>query len=156
VVLLEANGGYDPVVTPSEFREPGAIERYVDMLHHPRAIDPRRVAPYYGRRNYAPLIERGVLVLVNAVAYRSTKIGSEPANRAVAERLPSTAVHRNWMRNELLPQARLGERLVIAHRNGLWNLKRHEVGLPNVHFSTNSISPDVSREALRVIADFAR
>ena len=96
------------------------------------------------------------MVLVNAVAYRSTKIGSEPANRAVAERLPSTAVHRNWMRNELLPQARLGERLVIAHRNGLWNLKRHENGLPNVHFSTNSISPDLSREALRVIADFAR
>jgi hypothetical protein len=156
VVLLDANGGYDPVITPSEFPDRAAVDRYLDMLHHPRAVDPAEVAPYYGKRNYARLIANGSLVLVNAVAYRSPSISREPENRLLAERLPSTSTHRKWLRHELLLQASRGERLVIAHRNALWNLRRKEVGLTNVYFSTNSVSADLSHHALALIADFAR
>lgn len=153
VILLNASGGYDPIVTPSEFPDREAVDRYIGMLHHPGAIDPRAVAPYYAKRNYAALIARGTLVLVNAVAYRSPKISQEPDNLRIAELLPSTLVHRNWLRRELLPSARRGERLVIAHRTRLWKLRRQERDLLNVYFSPNPTSADLSKEALRVIAD---
>jgi hypothetical protein len=156
VILLEANGGYDPIITPSEFPDRRAIDRYLGMLHDPQPIEPSTVAPYYGKRNYARHIARGLLVLVNAVAYRSAGISREPLNRAVAEELPSTAVHRNWLRTEVLPTALGGDRLVIAHRNGLWKLKRDELDSPYVRFSANARSPDLSREALSAIADFTR
>ena len=69
------------------------------------SVGHEEIAPYYRSRNYTLLIEKGVLVLVNAVAYRSPKITKEPRNLRVAELLPSTTVHRNWLRTELLPQA---------------------------------------------------
>ena len=88
VILLDANGGYDPVVTPTEFADLGSTDRFLDLLRNPRALHPGLIAPYYGARNFAELIAAGELALVNAVAYRSRSISREPANRRVAELLP--------------------------------------------------------------------
>jgi len=154
VILLEANGGYDPGVTPTEFAAPDAIDRYLDLLRNPRAVHPGQIAPYYGARNYADLIAAGQVALVNAVAYRSTSISREPDNRRVAEKLPSTAVHRAWLRDVLIPAASRGERLVIAHRTALWRIKRSESELHGVVFTTNPVSADMSRATLAEILAF--
>jgi hypothetical protein len=154
VVLLEANGGYDPVVTPSEFAGPGAVERYLDLLHSPQAVDPEIVAPYYARRNYAALISSGALVLINAVAYRSRSMSREPENRRVAELLPSTGVHRAALFTDLLPRASTGDRFVVAHRTRLWEIQRGGFESPNVHFTTNPVSADLSRETLKAISRY--
>lgn len=151
VVLLDANGGYNPDETPQEFAVPSAVERYIDQLHNPRRLRPSELAPYYARRNFASLIGDGRLALVNAVAYRSAGISKEPQNRRVAALLPSTDVHRRWLRTELLKQAASGERLVIAHRNSLWNLKKSEHSIEGVIFTTNPVSPDLSFAILDLI-----
>jgi hypothetical protein len=152
VVLLDANGGYDPKVTASEFLEANSVSRFIDLLHNPRQIDPSRIAPYYGKRNYAQLIRDGILVLVNAVAYRSKGISSESENKKLTELLPSTEVHRKWLRDELLLQAARGNRLVISHRNALWKLRKSEGPLPGVIFTTNPVSADLSQAVLDAIS----
>lgn len=154
VILLDANGGYDPVVTPSEFAAPDAIDRYLDLLRNPRAVHPGKIAPYYGARNYADLIAAGKLALVNAVAYRSAAISREPDNRRVAEQLPSTAVHRAWLRDLLIPAASSGERLIIAHRTKLWRIRRSEPDLHGVVFTTNPVSADMSNAVPAEIRTF--
>lgn len=154
VVLLEANGGFDPVVTPSEFAAPDALDRYLDLLRNPRAVHPGQIAPYYCARNYADLIAAGEMVLVNAVAYRSVSISREPNNRRLAEQLPSTAIHRAWLRDVLVPAASRGERLVVAHRTALWRIKRSEPDLNGVIFTTNPVSADMSRATLAEIRAF--
>lgn len=154
IILLEANGGYDPVVTPSEFAAPDANDRYLDLLRNPRAVHPGQIAPYYGARNYADLIASGDVALVNAVAYRSAAISREPDNRRLAEKLPSTAVHRAWLRDVLVPAASRGERLIIAHRTGLWKIKRSEPKLHGVVFTTNPVSADMSRAVLAEMRSF--
>ena len=154
VVLLEANGGYDPVVTPQEFSDPMAVSRYLNYLRHPQPLRPELIAPYYGRRNYAELIASGDMTLVNAVAYRSAAISREPENKRIAGKLPSALLHKKWLRNVLLPAAARGERLVVAHRNALWGLGRSEAPLPGVLFTTNPVSSDLSRAALEEIRLF--
>ena len=154
VVLLDANGGYDAVVTPNEFSQPDSFEKYMDMLHFPKAIDTISVAPYYARRNYASLIKSGRLALVNAVAYRSTSISKEPQNKRLLEKLASTRVHREWLRGELIPSAKAGKRLIIAHRNGLWNFRTVEGPIAGVIFTTNPVSADLSKDVLAEIKAF--
>lgn len=154
VILLDANGGYDPVVTPTEFADLGSTDRFLDLLRNPRALHPGLIAPYYGARNFAELIAAGELALVNAVAYRSRSISREPDNRRVAELLPSTVIHRAWLRDVIIPAASRGERLVIAHRTRLWRIKRSEPNITGVVFTTNPVSADMSRATLAEIRAF--
>ncbi|PWK56260.1 hypothetical protein C8D95_105328 [Silicimonas algicola] len=148
VVLLDANCAYDPTLTPSGFSNREAYVRFVQLLHEPCPVEPASIAPYYGKRNYRSLIASGRLAVVNAVPYRSRGISREPENRRIAERLPSTQVHRDWLRNELIPAAARGERLVVVHRTSLWKISRREDDLPNVVFTPNPRSPDLSRWVL--------
>ena len=154
VVMLDANGGYHPSATPWEFSQPGAIERYLDCLRHPQPADRDQVAPYYAGRKFADLLFSGDLVLVNAVAYRSPAISQEPENRRLAELLPSTRVHRNWLQG-VLRSAACGERLVVAHRNGLWGgLKRNEAPPPGVIFTSNPRPSDPDPGSMQTIRRF--
>ena len=154
VVMLDANGGYHPSATPWEFSQPGAIERYLDCLRRPRPAERDQVAPYYAGRKFADLLFSGHLTLVNAVAYRSPGISQEPMNRRLAELLPSTHVHRKWLRGVLQSAAR-GERLVVAHRNGLWGgLKRTGETPPGVIFTSNPRSPDPDRNSMQAVRQF--
>lgn len=151
VVLLMMNGGYNPSMTPREFEADGAVDRYLDMLRNPRPINPKEVSPYYDAGSYGSYIASGRLALVNAVAYRSPGLNGEPDNKRLAKLLPSTLVHLKWLRQELIPQAIAGERVVVAHRNRMWKLGRHEFDHPNIVFTTNPISPYPSADLMRRI-----
>jgi hypothetical protein len=154
VILLNLNGGYDPAVTPTEFPDEEARQRHLDAIHNPRPMNPAQVAPYYSNRNYAQFIRSGAMALVNAVPYRSRKFSDEPENKKLVEHLPSTHVHRTWLREELLPSARRGTRLVIAHRTSLWGLHRKSDEQAGLIFSKCPASPNLSRAGLAAIKEF--
>jgi hypothetical protein len=150
-VLLMKNGGYKPTETPEEFADSGAVERYLDHLHNPKPIQPGLVAPYYATANYARHIADGRLALVNAIAYRSVKLTEEPWNVALAEQLPSTQVHRRWLWEELIPQAVSGDRVVIAHRNGSWKLRRSDAPGRNVIFTPSAVSKNLTGDVIAAL-----
>lgn len=151
VLVLMANGGYDPVSTALEFPDQRSRDIYIDRLHNPRPVDPLFVAPYYAASNFGHLIELGNLAVVNAVAYRSPKISNEPQNRALAAKLTSTRVHRNWLHEYLVPLAVRGERLVIIHRTALWGISSKDLSAPNIIFSRNPASPYLSKDILEKV-----
>ncbi|MEE1611133.1 hypothetical protein [Microvirga sp. CF3016] len=151
IMVLMANGGFDPERTPLEFPDESAVRTYLDWLHDSENPPPHTLAQYYRARTIGPWLERGVAAIVNAVAYRSTSLSKEPKNRKVAELLPSVVIHRKWLRDELLPAAREGRRFVIVHRNGMWKVDRSQAG-PGVLFSPNSIGADPARITLNQAA----
>ena len=150
VVVLMGNGGYSPTLTPTEFARPEDTAEYIDYLRGRRQNFPSGLAPYYTASPLGPWMARGLVVQVNAVAYRSPRLSQEPINRDVAEQLPSLAAHRRWLCREVIPEARDGKRLVVAHRHGMWRLDRNP-RVPNVLFSTNPVSPHLSREMMATI-----
>jgi hypothetical protein len=85
------------------------------------------------------MVRGGKVVFVNAVAYRSEKITNEV--QWLAKKMPSAVAHQKWLREELLPAASNGTRLVIAHRYSLWQFPgRESVGLRNVFHCSPSES----------------
>lgn len=122
VIILVANGGYDPRVTPREFEAPSSETLYLQRLTQPTTAKWSEVAPYYGRVNYAAMLFSGLAAAVNLCAYRSPKISQEPANRRVIRNLPSARYNQDWLANTVFPQAEAGERLIVGKRCGLWDL----------------------------------
>ena len=82
--------------------------------------------------------------IINALAYRSPKIGQEPENMKIAEVLPSVLFHRDWLRQELLPAVRTQKILVIAKRPKLWNLNEGEIASDKIVFA-HPVSPHLPR-----------
>jgi hypothetical protein len=156
VILLMAHGGYDPALMPVEFPDEAAVQLYLDRLHAPRPVPPEEVSPYYAAANYAPLIASGHLALVNAVAYRSPKFKDVPENRAVAEDLPSTLLHRRWLREELIPSALSDGRMIVMHQWRLWGLQKGEIVHPNILWSAAPVSPNLARADLARVETFVR
>lgn len=150
-VLLMMNGGYDSLKTPAEFPNNAAVERYIDLLHNPRPVQPMTISPYYDSGNYGQHIASGRLALVNAIAYRSGKLSQERQNSRLAENLPSTQVHRKWLRDELIPQALSGDRTIIAHRNGKWLLRSGEFQSANIVFTKNGASAYLPRHVIDLL-----
>lgn len=147
IVVLMANGGFDPIETPREFACPGTQEAYLRWLHGYEGCLPTFVAPYYGKGRLGAMIKRGQAAMVNAVAYRSKGLSKEAKNRLLAEKLPSLAVHRRWVHDELLPLTREGLRFVIVHRNGMWGLTR-DLEQHGFHFSRNPVSSSPANDVL--------
>jgi hypothetical protein len=151
IVILMANGGYDPhptTGTRSEFLEPSDYKEHLEMLGREGARMPRRLSPYYTQNTAFRWVREGKAVIVNAVAYRSRKISEEPQNRKMVELLPSVGVHRHWLHEEVLPDAMGGRRCVVAHRWSLWKLSRSGAPLRNVHFSENPVSPYLAHDLM--------
>ncbi|MFC7516032.1 hypothetical protein ACFQUU_13540 [Herbaspirillum sp. GCM10030257] len=122
VIVLAANGGYDPTITSREFSSPAVSQRYLDRLARPADADWSEVAPYYQGINYADLLLSGKAAIVNACAYRSRKISEEPENRRLIKKLPSARFNRQWLLEAVLPDANQGKRLIVGKRHGLWDL----------------------------------
>lgn len=150
-VLLMMNGGFHPRLTPAEFPDLASVEQYRAMLHNPRALDPSSISPYYRAGNYEKHIASGRLALVNAVAYRSGKLSAEKLNCRLAKRLPSTLKHQQWLREELIPQALEGKRIIIAHRNRMWKLRQHEYQNSNIIFTRSGASPHLPKTVLSIL-----
>lgn len=123
VVILNANAGYNELSTPAEFGSQTVIDEYLEQVRHPSSAAWSVLSPYYLSRNYGDMIRAREAVVVNASPYRSRKISNEPANKAAIEALPSTKFHRLWLQEALIPAVIRSDRLVIAHRWGLWKIK---------------------------------
>jgi hypothetical protein len=122
VLLLMANGGYDPDKTATEFSAPYAAAAYRRRLYDPAATDAAAVARYYSTGNYGNLLADGTLALVNAVAYRSPRLSDERHNQELVPHLLSVQAHREWLIKEVIPEAKAGRRLIVAHRWGNWDI----------------------------------
>jgi hypothetical protein len=150
VVVLMANGGCDPKLTPTEFARPEDAVEFIEYLRGERQAFPSSLGSYYIASPFEPWLSGGKVVLVNAVAYRSPNLSQEPLNRRTAEMLPSVAAHRHWLHTELLAEASEGKRLVVAHRYRIWQLDRNQQ-MSNVLFSINPASAHLSWEMMATI-----
>jgi hypothetical protein len=151
VIILAANGGYDPVITPGEFSNEGAEAHYIHRLSNPKTADWAEVAPYYSGVNYAQYLTSRKVALVNACAYRSRKISEEPANRRAVRTLPSAAFNRRWLIEEVLPDAHRGARIIVGKRHGLWDLPEEVRSSPGFVADPAPVSPHLSRVVLSQI-----
>lgn len=158
VIILDNNGGYDPVMTPREFPDKEACAEFRAALASPAPLDTkaRYVSPYYRSRNFTHLLASGEAALVNAVAYRSVD-GNAPGVKALTRALPSAQCHRDWLQNEVLSLADRGECFVVVHRISRW---LDAVTPFRVHghamVSRSSISPDLSQAELSAVAHFLK
>ena len=129
VVILMLNGGYGPGETEAGFPDEAAIAEYLKYIREGE-VPPR--GRYYTSLSYWDLIAAGKAVLVNAVPYRSA--GGLSKNKGVAEQFQSLDAHRRWLTQEVLPEAARGNRFVLAHRFGWWNIGKEEYAGPSVIF----------------------
>ncbi len=150
-IILGANAGYNPTLTPSEFPDDGAVQAYVRRVHLPSEADWGFVSFYYNDTNYGEELASGKAALINASPYRSRKISDEPDNRKLIELLPSTRMHRRWLRSAILPLARSGEIRLIAKRFGLWKMTLEEKTSPGVFVDKAPVSPLLTGAALSAL-----
>lgn len=151
VIILGANAGYRPDVTPSEFPDEAAIQNYINRFRDPSRADWSSVAPYYSNVNYGPWIAKGRAALVNACAYRSPKISEEPENKKLIRRLPSVDMTRRWLLEAVRPLMARGQRIVVVKRSGLWELPADFRNLPGVTVDPAPISPQLTGIAWAVV-----
>jgi hypothetical protein len=151
IVVLMSNGGYKHGETEKEFPDERSCEEHRDYLRGLRAALPPRLSSYYTKGPLGEWIKNGSAVLVNAVPYRSPQLSEEKKNQRAAKQLRSLDVHRRWLFDEVLPEAKAGRRLVLVHRNGWWKVPRDKYKGPCVVFSDpakaepNRPTPDQSK-----------
>jgi hypothetical protein len=156
VIILDNNGGYDPVRTPSEFPDLKACDEYRTMLSAPRRVNPtaRSMSRYYLERNYSAWLISGEAALVNGVAYRSVD-GKAAAVGQLTSELPSARFHQKWLREILVPLAQRGERFVVVHRWGRWNNATNALrGLPTTIFSPAPRSKNLTAKEVAAVQRF--
>lgn len=153
VLILNANAGYNPATTPSEFRDTNAIAAYLSRVASPSTADWTTLHQYYNSVNYGHLIPTGQAALVNCCAYRSPSISKEKDNRTLIKDLPSCAFTRQWLQDVIIPLARRGELKVVAKRYGLWNIN-HLRGAPGVIFDPAPVSPHLAQTVLAEVHAF--
>jgi len=156
VVILNANAGYNPRMTPSEFPNAAAITAYVARVNQPAGADWGSVSQYYDGTNYGHLVPAGKAALVNACAYRSPKISQEPENRTLIRQLPSCLFTRKWLMEALLPAANRGERLIVANRHGLWRLPPQSFSGNGIVKDPAPVSPHLSGGTMERVEAFLR
>lgn len=156
VVILGANGGYHPTVTPREFPDDETIDAYLARVASPDAANWSNVAPYYDTVNWGGLIKSGDAVWVNASPYRSPRISEEQANQRLVRRLPSSEFIRCWLLEAVLPLAARGERLVVVKRPGLWRLPDSATSAPGVVVDRVARSKHITGDARIELDAFLR
>ncbi len=122
VLILGVNPGYSEKRTTEEFSQPGYIRRDLTLKDDPRGDWSGMGGEYYEKVNYRDLILSGKAAMVNACAYRSSKISKERRNRKIIQELPSVYFTRRWLLQAVLPLAKAERRLVIAKRWRLWKV----------------------------------
>lgn len=145
IVVLMSNGGYVPEVVATEFPDDTSVSVYRNYIRGEIATLPPRLARYYATGRVGAWISAGKAVLVNAVPYRSRRLSKEKDNQKVARDLASLQVHRNWLLQEVLPEAVLCRRFLLVHRNRWWGVPRQLWGtfseIPAHSFTPSSAYP---------------
>ena len=153
VIILCANAGYNPEMTPQEFAGETAESDYLERIVSPSTADWSSVSPYYRKVNYGKYLFDGRAALVNACAYRSPKIGQEADNLKILKRLRSVKFTRDWLLECMLPLAKSGKRLVVAKRHGLWSLPQTAWQVPGVTKEPPR-SPHITRRCMEKVENF--
>lgn len=153
VIILGANAGYDPKLTPTEFPDAASVSAYLARVDDPSQADWSFVSRYYNDSNYGHLVASGQVVVVNACAYRSPKLSEEKDNKAIIRRLPSATLTRHWLLEAALPMAAKGERLIINNRGGQWRLGA-AASARGIVRDPCPASPLITSTAFRAMADF--
>lgn len=155
VVILNANAGYNPALTPTEFPDAASVSAYTDRVDDPSSSDWSFVSRYYNDTNYGHLVASGKVVVVNACAYRSPRISDkkEASNRALIKRLPSSIMIRRWLLEAVLPVAAKGDRLIINNRGQHWRLG-HAADAPGVVRDPCPASPRITSTAFSAMNAF--
>ena len=136
VVLLSANGGWrDAATVEREMRAFGDVGGYIEYIRNPRPLALHEQNNWLRAQFYSMYIADGRVATVNAIAYRSR--GTNRISARLKQELPSLGVARRWLKDELLPAARAGQRLVVAHRYGFWSIRTGDGFGDNVLFSSN-------------------
>jgi len=153
IVILMSNGGYKPGITEAEFPNEKSESEYRQFIRGEVIDLPPNLSRYYVGGSFARWITNRNAVIVNAVPYRSPRLSQEPYNKRLARRLRSLEIHRQWITDEVLPEAARGRRFVLVHRNGWWEIPKSCAG-PCVLFSDpanaepNRLAPDKEKLAL--------
>lgn len=158
IIILDNNGGFDPTMTPGEFRTMGAADGFRGDLASSAVVDPRApwVSPYYLQRNFTNWLVSGDAALVNGVAYRSVS-GREKSVAKLTKKLPSAALHRRWLIETVLPAVDRGERFLIVHRWSRWGDVAGSLrGRPGTIHSSAPISKDLTAEEVAAGRAFLR
>lgn len=156
VIILNLNGGYNPAVTPHEFAEEGAEQLWLDRVADPSGSDWTGLPTYYHAANYGTDLLSGRFAAINACAYRSPNLQKGSA-RTLADRLPSVRFHRRWLVEALLPLAKARDRLVVAHRWGLWNIPSASRATANLMFDVRCRAfPDIDAALLSKAQAFTK
>lgn len=155
IIILNANAGYNPALTPTEFPDAASVSAYTARIGDPSGSDWSFVSRYYNDTNYGHLVASGKVVVVNACAYRSPRISDkkEADNRAMIKRLPSSIMMRRWLLEVILPIAAKGDRLVINNRGKHWRLGT-AANAPGVVRDPCPASPLITSTALTAMNDF--
>lgn len=155
VVILNANAGYNPALTPTEFPDAASVSAYTGRVDDPSGSDWSFVSRYYNDTNYGHLVATGKVVVVNACAYRSPKISDkkEANNRAMIKRLPSSIMMRRWLLEAVLPVAAKGDRLIINNRGQHWRLG-HAADAPGIVRDPCPASPRITSTAFSAMNAF--
>lgn len=156
IIILDNNGGYDPTMTPGEFRAEGAADGFRGNLERSSVVDPRApwVSPYYLQRNFTKWLTTGEAALVNGVAYRSVS-GREKSVARLTKVLPSAAFHRRWLIETVLPSVDRGERFLIVHRWSRWGEVAATLrGRTGTIHSNAPISKDLTQEEVSAGVEF--
>lgn len=154
IIILGANAGYSPILTPTEFPDAAAVKSYLSRVDEPADADWSFVSRYYDKTNYGHFVASGQVVVVNACAYRSPRLSEEKSNQAMIRHLPSALFTRQWLMEAVLPLAARGERLVINNRGGQWRLGE-AAKAPGVVKDPCPASPYITGEALHAMNRYA-
>ncbi len=147
VIFLMMNGNYKPGITKSHFPDQASQAEYIRYIRGEQTQMPTNLAGYYRTGPLAAWLEDGTAALVNAVAYRAPALTRVPGIMKMIGGLPSFVEHRSCVIEDVIPDAQQGKRLLLVHRNGLWQLLRNIAG-PAIIFSTNPVSKNPSEDAL--------
>lgn len=154
VIILGANAGYSPTLTPTEFPDDASVSAYTGRVDDPSGSDWSFVSRYYDRTNYGHLVASGRAVVVNACAYRSPKLSEEADNRAMIKRLPSAIFTRRWLLEAVLPMAANGQRLIVVKRGGQWKLPKTISMAPGVTIDPAPVSPQITGVPFAQVTSF--
>nr|WP_086494252.1 hypothetical protein [Novosphingobium panipatense] len=155
IIILNANAGYNPALTPTEFPDAASVSAYTSRVDDPSGSNWSSVSRYYNDTNYGHLVASGRAVVVNACAYRSPRISDkkEADNRVMIKRLPSSIMMRRWLLEAILPIAAKGDRLIVNNRGQHWRLG-HAAAAPGIVKDPCPANPRITSAALSAMNDF--
>ena len=153
VIILGLNAGYNPAMTPTEFKNADVVETYLQQVSNPHTAAWTLVSDYYKTSNSWRFMRQRKAAWINASPYRSPNLSQEKDNQKLAQLLPSTIFHNRWMQEAVLPLARNRERLIAVKRKSLWNFLK-QPNTEGISECRSYVGKHLDNSVIAVIEDF--